>query len=169
MRQDRGGADHSLRQNGRDVTVVLLEKRREQFLRRDGAALRQDRIALHAHGLRLDERLGIVVVILETEQLHELHLRDHALDLIEQRRNVRLERSAGLLRGQTAQVAVAAFLQDLGRFVVRRRIDHALHTLSGEHFGLAGCQHCRNRKVIRIFYFRQFGSSFMRRSALHPI
>ena len=168
-RQDRGGADHGLRQNGRDVAVVLLEKRREQFLRRHGAALRQDRIALHAHRPRLDERLGIVVVILEAEQLHELRLRDHALDLIEQRRDVRLERSAGFLRGQAAQVAVAAFLQDLGRLVVRGRVDHALHALSGKHFGLAGCQHCRNRKVIRIFYFRQFDSSLMRRSTLRPI
>ena len=115
MRQDRGGAGHRLRQNGRDITVVLLVKRRVQFLRRHRAALRQNRIALHTHCLRFDERLGIVVVILEAEQLHELH------------------------------------------------------TLSGKHFGLAGCQHCRNRKVIRIFYFRQFGSSLMRRRALRPI
>ena len=169
MRQDCSSADHGLRQNGRNVTVVLFIERGVQLLRWDGAALRQNRIALHAHGLRLDERLGIVIVILEAEQLHELRLRDHALDLIEQRRDVRLERSAGRLCGQAAQVAIAAFLQDLGRFVIRGRIDHALHTLSGEHFGLAGCQHCRNRKVIRIFYFRQFGSSLMRRSTLRPI
>ena len=78
------------------------------------------------------QRLGIVVVILEAEQLHELRLRDHALDLIEQRRDVRLERSGGRLRGQAAQVAVAAFLQDLGRLVVRGRVDHALHALSGK-------------------------------------
>ena len=110
-----------------------------------------------------------MVVVLEAEQLHELCLRDHALDLVEQRRDVRLECSSGVLRAQAAQVAVAAFLKDLGRLLVRGRIDHALHTLSGKHLGLAGCQHCRNRKVVRIFYFRQFRSSFMRRRALRPI
>ena len=73
-----------------------------------------------------------MVVVLEAEQLHELPLRDHALDLVEQRRDVRLERSSGVLRTQTAQVAVAAFLEDLGRLLVRGRIDHALHALSGK-------------------------------------
>lgn len=136
-REDRSGIDHGLCQNGRDVAVVLFIERGVQLLRRHRAALRQNRAAVRAHGLCLDERLGVVVVVLEAEQLHELRLRDHALDLVEQRRDVRLERSAGVLRAQTAQVAVAAFLKDLGRLLVRGRIDHALHALSGKHLGLA--------------------------------
>ena len=92
-----------------------------------------------------------MVVILAAEDIDELRLGDDAGELPVDLDQMRLERGVHLLRAHPGEIAVAAFLRDLCRFLDARGGEHALHAVFVEHGRLPRRQHRGQGKIIGFF------------------
>ena len=108
-------------------------------------------LAVGADGLSLQDGLGVVVVVLELEQIHQLLVRGEILHFLE---DLPAALSQGLLHlggAHLRHIGITAVRQELGGVLNRGGIQHAAGLLQVQELGLPGAEHGRNAQ-IRFFF-----------------
>ena len=138
-----GSLRHRFAQHLRQVGQTLLVPGALQLLRRHtpGKAHQPQRIG--SHGLGLQNGLGVVIIVFQTEELHQSLVGDKVLQFREHRLAVCAEGGVYLAGIHTGHVLIAAVAQELGALLKILSLQHAPGAVGGEHLSLPRAQHGR--------------------------
>ena len=132
---------HRLAQHLRQLAHALLVPRAFELFGRDAAGGAHQTQRILAHGLGLQDGLGVVIIVFQTEQLDQRLVGDKVFNLLEQRGAARRERGVYAGGVQTAHVLITAVAKQLGTVLKGLRLKHAGGAVGGEHLSFSRAQH----------------------------
>ena len=118
----------------------------------DPARVGQQALCVRVHGLGFDDGLGVVVIVFELENVHQLPVRGEASKLPEYLCAVFGQGLLHLRRRKAGHVGIAAVRQDLGGVLKGGGVEHARGPLVVEKPRLSRAEHGRNAQIR--FFFR---------------
>ena len=109
-------------------------------------------LCIGVHSLGLDDGLGVVVIVFELEDVHQLLVRREAGQFVKHLCAVLGEGLLHLRRRGPGHVGIPAVRQDLGGVLKGGGVEHARGLLVVEKLRLPGTQHGRHAQIR--FFFR---------------